>query len=167
MVGELVELWSFSLEQLVVVLPKLLSDHVVVHGDHSSLLFVAANIDLLGEERRAFAKHRWEVVVVDIELGEEELVLVGREGSPEPLLRLGVFHSLLENQVPETGVVEVVDVDVSLSPAQVIFDVLVGWIKNNASVKCWRILERLLVEPFAPVENVRRGKQAVDVGENL
>ncbi len=51
-----------------------------------------------------------EAVVVDVELREQQLVLVGGDGALESLHRLLGRHPALLHQTPETRVVQVVDV---------------------------------------------------------
>lgn len=50
------------------------------------------------------------VVVVDVELGEEDFVLVSRVCSLERFLCLGCVYASELNEGPKSGVVEVVDV---------------------------------------------------------
>ena len=71
----------------------------------------------------------------------------------EFFLRISCFHSRVD-QRPEAGVVEIVDVAVSLTPAKVVPEILIGRIEDNAAVKGGRVLEGRVREECRPMKYV-------------
>ena len=60
------------------------------------------------------------------------------------------------HQRPERRVVEVVDVAIGLAPAEVVADVALGGVEDDAAVKDWGALEVLVREEVSPPEHVAR-----------
>ena len=75
----------------------------------------------------------------------------------ELFLRVSSFHSRVD-QRPETGVVEIVDVAVCLTPAKVVTEILIGRIEDDAAVKGGWVLEGRVREERRPMKYVGRGK---------
>ena len=62
------------------------------------------------------------------------------------------------NQCPETCVVEIIDVAIGLTPAQVVSEILIGRIEDDAAVKGGRILEGRVWEEGGPMKYIGRGE---------
>ena len=62
------------------------------------------------------------------------------------------------HQRPKARIVEIVDVTVSLAPAQVVTEILIGRIEYNTAVKGGWVLEGCVRKERRPMEHVRRGK---------
>ena len=71
----------------------------------------------------------------------------------ELFLRVSSFHSRVD-QRPKTGVVEIVDVAVCLTPAKVVTEVLIGRIEDDAAVKGGWVLEGSVREERRPMKYV-------------
>ena len=78
-----------------------------------------------------------------------------------------VGEATLLHQGPEGRVVEVVDVAVGLAPAEVVADVALGRVEDDAAVEDGGALEVLVREEVSPPEHVARREVADDVGQKL
>ena len=67
-----------------------------------------------------------------------------------------VGEATLLHQGPERRVVEVVDVAIGLPPAEVVADVALGGVEDDAAVKDWGALEVLVREEVSPPEHIAR-----------
>lgn len=116
------------------------------------------------------------VVVVDAEAREEKLVLVLAQASVQDRLRRCRGFAALQDERPEGGVVQVIDVGIGLSPRYIVADVLlvtetsgchlVGGIKDDASVEGRRVLQRR-GHVLRPVEQVHGRELGHNGGQNL
>ena len=117
------------------------------------------------------------VVIIDPEAGEQDFVFVGTQRAVQNLLCRGGCLVSSQNQRPEAGVVQVVDVSVRLSPRNVIANVLQviaasgkqylkRGINDDAAIETRRILQGCL-HKLRPVEDIHRRELGNDGGENL
>ena len=170
-------IWLFLeeiIQQVGVLIPELVPDNITVKLNNPgpeflrpSVIISTRHLHLLLDDRGPLLKLCRLLVVVDSELREEDFILVSRQGSLQPLLgRIGCHLALLD-EGPEHSVVQVVDVAVRLSPAQVVPHVLDAGVEHGPPVEAGRVEQGLVGEDLGPVEHVAAGEERHDVSHDL
>lgn len=109
-----------------------------------------------------------QIVVIDIEPGEEQLVLFSRERTAKLLLGLGSAQTGPVDQHPETSVVEVVDVAVDLPPRQIVPQYPFVGIEDTTAIKTGWIEQRIFgPEDGGPVKDKGRGELRHDQADDF
>ena len=157
-----------------VLIPELVPDNITVKLNNPGpeflrpgVIIATRHLHLLLDDRGTLLKLRRLLVVVDSELREEDFIFVSRQGSLQPLLSSIGGHFALLNKGPEHGVVQVIDVAVRLSPAEVVPHVLDAGVEHSPPVKAGRVEQGLVREELRPVKHVAAGEQGHDVGHYL